>query len=72
MKISVKAARVNAKISQEDAAKALGLSLTGYRKKENGQSKFYADELSILSCKFGVNMLNFFEAGCRKKTQQGA
>lgn len=72
MQISVKAARVNAKKKQEEAAQALNLSITGYRKKENGQSKFYVDELAILSQLFGVPMLNFFEAGCHNKTQQGA
>jgi DNA-binding XRE family transcriptional regulator len=72
MQISVKAARVNAKMGQEEVAEALGLSVTGYRKKENGQSKFYADELATLSQLFSVPMLNFFEAGCRNKTQQGA
>lgn len=72
MQISVKAARVNAKISQEEAASALGLSLTGYCKKENGRTRFYADELSVLSRLFKTSILIFYESGCHDKTQQGA
>lgn len=72
MQISVKAARVNAKMGQKEVAEVLGLSVTGYQKKENGLSKFYADELALLSQLFDFPMLNFFEAGCRNKTQQGA
>ena len=72
MQLSVKAVRVNSKKSQDEAAKALGLSITGYRKKENGQSKFYADELAVLSQLFGVSILIFFEDRCRNKTEQNA
>ena len=72
VQISVKAARVNARKKQSEAAEALGLSVTGYQKKENGQSKFYADELAILSQLFNVPILIFFEAACRNKTRQGA
>lgn len=72
MLISVKAARVNANKTQKEAASALGLSLTQYQRKENGQARFYADELAKLSILFGVPMLNFFECGCHFKTQQGA
>lgn len=72
MTISVKAARVNVKVPQETAAKALELSLHGYAKKENGQSRFYADELATLSNLLGVPMQNFFESQCRKKTQETA
>jgi len=70
MIISVKAARVNAKKNQVTVAKELGISLTAYQRKENGQTKFYADELAKLSRLFGVGMLNFFEATCPQKTQQ--
>ena len=72
MQISVKAARVNAKKNQKDVADALGLSLTAYQRKENGQVRFYADELALLSQLFNVPMLNFFEAQCRNTPQQGA
>lgn len=43
-KITVAEARRMRGISQEDAAAALGLSVSGYRKKELGTSKFYVDE----------------------------
>ncbi|MFZ3172038.1 MAG: hypothetical protein WA118_08670 [Carboxydocellales bacterium] len=72
MVISVKGARITAKISREDAAKELGLSLGGYAKKEDGKTKFYADELAALSTLLGVPMQNFFEAQCPKKTQNTA
>ena len=72
MIITVKAARVNAKMSQEVVSKELGLSLNGYKRKESGQRRFYADELAKLSQLFGIPMLIFFEAGCHNKTQEGA
>lgn len=72
MIITVKAARVNVKMSQDEVAQALNMSLNGYKRKENGQRRFYADELAKLSKLFGVSMLNFFEAQCHQETQQGA
>lgn len=72
MIITVKAARVNANKTQKETAKALGLALSAYQRREYGQQRFYADELAKLSKLFGVPMLNFFEAQCREKTQQGA
>ncbi|MFD1887502.1 helix-turn-helix transcriptional regulator [Paenibacillus wenxiniae] len=71
MRITVKAARVNAGMSQEEVAKHLGLSKNGYTRKENGQSKFYIDEIVSLSDLFNVKLENFFETMCRKKTQEG-
>lgn len=68
MMISVKAARVNAEMSQKDVADLLGLSLTGYQRKESGKNRFYADELVVLSKLFNVEIENFFEARCRNKT----
>lgn len=70
MKITVKAARVNAGISQKEAAKQLSISLTAYNRKENGRAKFYADELYKLAEMFGIDIDIFFELGCRKKTRQ--
>lgn len=72
MKITVKAARVNAGMTQEQAAKALNMSITTYKKKENGKSRFYIDEISRLGILFGVKVELFFEAQCRKKTQNVA
>ena len=69
MQISVKAARVNANMTQSEAAKALGISLKAYNLKENGRTKFYADELAQLSTLFNIPLLNFFEAQCRDATR---
>ncbi|MPN44964.1 hypothetical protein SDC9_192531 [bioreactor metagenome] len=68
--ITVKAARINADKSQEDAANSLGISITAYKRKENGLSRFYVDEIAVLSRLFKVNMTNFFEAQCHKKTRK--
>lgn len=69
MLISVKAARVNKELSQQEVANMLNLSLTAYVRKENAKSKFYVDEMVQLSRILEVNIENFFEAQCRKKTQ---
>lgn len=69
MLISVKAARVNAKLTQEEVAEKLGLSLNGYKRKENGERRFYVDEIVQLGVILGVKLENFCEVQCRKKTQ---
>jgi transcriptional regulator with XRE-family HTH domain len=68
MQITVKAARVNAGYKRQPIAEALGLSIGGYSKKENGNSKFYVDEIAVLSKLFKVPFENFFEAECLLKT----
>ncbi|MGG3307368.1 helix-turn-helix transcriptional regulator [Paenibacillus lautus] len=70
MPLTIKAARVNAGFSRKEVAEKLDLSVTGYAKKENGKSKFYIDEVVVLSDLFKVDMLNFFEVKCLKKTQK--
>jgi len=65
-------ARIHAGITQEQAARHLGLSLNGYVKKENGKSRFYVDEIVALSELFGVDYQVFFKSLCRKKTQNTA
>lgn len=70
LKISVKAARVNSGMLSKDVAAIMGLSINGYSKKENGKSRFYADELATLSNLFQVPFENFFEAECLIKTQE--
>ncbi|WP_148933709.1 helix-turn-helix transcriptional regulator [Paenibacillus methanolicus] len=70
MKITVKAARVNCGMKAKEVARFLGLSVTGYSKKENGHARFYADEIARLSQLFKMPFENFFEAGCRKKTRR--
>lgn len=42
--MSPKAARVNANYTVKDMAKALGMQEATYRRKENGESKFYFSE----------------------------
>jgi len=69
VRITVKAARVNAGLTQNDVAKKLKLSKNGYAKKENGKSKFYVNEIVQLSELFNVKLENFFESGCLGMTQ---
>ena len=71
MIITVRAARVNAGVSQEDIAAALSLSLMAYRRKESGKTRFYADEIAVLSNLLNVEIANFFEIQCLKKTRKG-
>ncbi|MEE4561611.1 helix-turn-helix transcriptional regulator [Paenibacillus polymyxa] len=72
MLISVKAARVEAGLKQKDVASILGLSLTGYNRKENGHAKFYIDEIMILSELTKTPLENFFEVKCHKKTRNNS
>ena len=69
MKITVKAARINCSMQRKEAAAALGLSVGGYSKKENGHARFYVDEIAKLSRLFQVPFENFFEAECHITTQ---
>jgi transcriptional regulator with XRE-family HTH domain len=68
VQITVKAARVNAGLQTKDVATKLGLSVSGYSKKENGKARFYVDEIVTLSKIFNVPFENFFEAECLNKT----
>lgn len=68
MVVTVKAARVNAGLSQKQTADHLDLSLTAYVRKENGKTKFYADEIVRLSALLGVRVENFFEVSCLIRT----
>ncbi|MNH86357.1 Helix-turn-helix domain protein [compost metagenome] len=69
MPLTIKAARVNAGFSRKEVAERLDLSVNGYAKKENGVSKFYIDEVVVLSDLFKVDIQNFFEVECLKKTR---
>lgn len=71
-KISVKAARVNCGMKSDEVAEKLGLSRSGYSKKENGKARFYVDEIAKLSELFQVPFANFHEAECHNKTQSDA
>lgn len=70
MPLTIKAARVIAGMSRKQVAERLNLSVTGYAKKENGKSKFYIDEIVVLSDLFKVDLQNFHEVQCLKKTQK--
>lgn len=72
MPLTIKAARIIAGYSRKEVAEKLDLSVSGYAKKEDGKSKFYIDEIVLLSELFGVEMQNFFEVRCRKKTRREA
>ena len=50
----LKAARVKMGLTQGDCAKALNMTRTNYRNKENGRLGFSLDQVSILT-----NLLNF-------------
>ncbi|MMZ56498.1 hypothetical protein D1872_183920 [compost metagenome] len=67
MTISVKAARINAGLKQQDAANHLNLSLTGYQRKEDGTSRFYVDEAVKLSRLFGTDITIFLTKSVIKR-----
>lgn len=56
----VKKARILAGYKRKQAADQLGLSVSGYAKKEDGQSRFYIDEIVVLGNMFGVDINEFF------------
>lgn len=60
VKITPKGLRVSAGLSQQEVADVLGLSLTQYRRKENGHVRFYADEIDRLSTFYNVPVSIFF------------
>lgn len=67
-RITVAEARRMRNISQEEAAKCIGVSLGAYRNKETGRSKFYIDEAYALSKLFGLELTDiFFDTAVTKK-----
>lgn len=72
MKLTVKAARINAGKTQDEAADIIGIPLNTYKSKETGRSRFYVDEIAALAKAWNLKVENFFEAECRKKTQKEA
>lgn len=60
-KITPKGLRVSNDKTQKEVAEYLGLSLTQYKRKENGHVRFYADEIYNLSVYFDVPVTIFFE-----------
>jgi hypothetical protein len=69
MLIKVKAARVNAGLTTKEVAEKLSISHSCYVKKEAGKTRFYCDEIGVLSEMLNVDYSNFFEVKCRNKTQ---
>lgn len=59
-KITPKGLRVSSGKTQVEVAKHLGLSVTQYKRKENGVTRFYADEIYELSLLYDVPITLFF------------
>ncbi|ANB62088.1 helix-turn-helix domain-containing protein [Anoxybacteroides amylolyticum] len=58
--LSPKALRVNKGMTQKEVAEYLNLSLTQYKRRENGETRWYADELYRLAKLYNVNISVFF------------
>lgn len=60
VKITPKGLRVSEGLTQQDVANHLNLSLTQYKRKENDEVRFYADEIFKLSQLYKVPVSIFF------------
>lgn len=60
VRISPKGLRISAGKTQQEVADYVGLSLTQYKRKENNQVRFYADEIYKLSILYDVPVNIFF------------
>ena len=56
---ALKKLRKNSKISQEEMARTLNISLRAYQLKEKGESELKLSELIILANKFNMNLTDF-------------
>ena len=56
---AIKQLRKNSKISQEEMARTLNISLRAYQLKEKGESELKLSELIILADKFNMNLTDF-------------
>ena len=56
---TLKQLRKNNKISQEEMARTLNISLRAYQLKEKGESELKLSELIILADKFNMNLSDF-------------
>ena len=56
---ALKQLRKNQKISQEEMARTLNISLRAYQLKEKGESELKLSELIILADKFNMNLTDF-------------
>lgn len=60
VRITPKGLRVSANKTQQEVANYLGLSLTQYKRKENNEARWYADEIYKLSKFYNVPISIFF------------
>ncbi len=60
IKLTPKALRVNGGYTQKQVAEYLGISLTQYKRRENGKARWYADELYKLAKLYNVDISVFF------------
>lgn len=58
--ITPKGLRVSYEKTQQEVADHLRLSITQYKRKENGHVRFYADEIYMLSKLYNVPVSIFF------------
>ena len=56
---ALKQLRKNSKISQEEMARTLNISLRAYQLKEKGESELKLSELITLADKFNMNLTDF-------------
>ena len=56
---ALKQLRKSNKISQEEMARTLNISLSAYQLKEKGESELKLSELIILADKFDMNLTDF-------------
>jgi transcriptional regulator with XRE-family HTH domain len=56
---ALKELRKNSKISQEEMARTLNISLRAYQLKEKGESELKLSELITLADKFNMNLTDF-------------
>ena len=56
---ALKQLRKNSRISQEEMARTLNISLRAYQLKEKGESELKLSELIILANKFNMNLSDF-------------
>jgi len=67
--MTIKEARKKVNKSQEACARHLGISLGGYRKKEQNPSMFRIDEFARLADFLGYQFDFFYNIMCNQKTQ---
>ena len=64
--------RMSRKVSQEEMAKALGVTRTTYYKKENGDIRISVEEFSTILNKLGIpddEVVNFFKVKVPEREQ---